>query len=62
MSEPERWYFCLRHYQVEPQQGCKGSDRLGPYPSRDDAENALAKVAERNEQWDNDPRWNDLDD
>ena len=28
-----KWYFCLDHHKVEPQQGCKPSQRLGPYDS-----------------------------
>lgn len=55
----ERWYYCLRHHQVEGKVGCRASDRLGPYPSEAEAANALAKVEERNREWDNDPRWND---
>jgi hypothetical protein len=62
-AESTKWYFCLRHHQVEPAAGCAPSDRLGPYPTEAEAARALEKVAERNEQWDNDPRWNDdLDD
>jgi hypothetical protein len=58
-AEPAEWYFCLRHHRVEPLEGCRAADRLGPYPSEVAAQNALSKVAERNELWDNDPRWND---
>ena len=53
------WFYCLDHKTVEPYQGCKSANRLGPYPSREAAEGALGTVAERNEDWDNDPRWND---
>ena len=59
----ERWYYCVKHHQVEGKRGCSALHRLGPYPSEAEAANALAKVEERNQQWDNDPRWNDdLDD
>ena len=59
----ERWYYCVKHHQVEGKRGCPALHRLGPYPSEAEAANALAKVEERNQQWDNDPRWNDdLDD
>jgi hypothetical protein len=61
MEQPE-WFFCLRHHTVEPREGCKAADRLGPYPSRAEAEHALDKVAERNETWDHDPRWSDDED
>ncbi len=46
------WYFCLKHHAVEPYEGCKAQDRLGPYPSVDEAEHALERVAQRNEEWD----------
>ncbi len=54
----EFWY-CLTHHKVEGRDGCKNADRLGPYDSQAEAENALEKVQERNEEWDNDPKWND---
>lgn len=56
----DQFYFCLKHHAVEGQDGCKPSDRLGPYGSEADAARALEIVAERNEAWDNDPKWNDL--
>lgn len=56
----DQFYYCLIHRAVEPADaGCRNEDRLGPYPTRAQAEQALAAVAERNESWDNDPRWND---
>ncbi|WP_203335647.1 SPOR domain-containing protein [Nocardioides limicola] len=55
----DQWFWCLRHGVVEPFHGCKGADRLGPYPTRAEAERALDRVAERNEAWENDPDWND---
>ncbi len=55
----ERYYFCLEHHAVEGADGCPASDRLGPYESREEAQNALAKVKQRNDEWDNDPAWND---
>ncbi len=54
----EFWY-CLKHKRVEPRDGCRNSDRLGPYGSEAEAGRALDKVEERNEEWDNDPAWND---
>ncbi|MGD7788240.1 hypothetical protein ACQCX2_07935 [Propionibacteriaceae bacterium Y1700] len=56
------FYYCLEHKTVEPYEGCKSDSRLGPYPDRASAEAALATVEERNEKWDNDPKWNDEDD
>ncbi len=56
----DKYYFCLNHHAVEGQDGCKPSDRLGPYATAEDAARALEIVAERNEAWDNDPKWNDI--
>ncbi len=60
MAEGE-WYWCLRHHAVEPYDGCRSEERLGPYATQADASQALAKVAERNKQYDHDPRFVDLD-
>lgn len=46
------WYYCLKHHQVEPFEGCKAADRLGPYRSPEEASQALERVAERNQEWD----------
>ncbi|MGW1771311.1 hypothetical protein [Streptomyces sp. NPDC002104] len=50
------WYFDTRTQSVanEP-----GPDRLGPYPTREKAASALQTVDDRNEQWREDPHWND---
>lgn len=53
----EKYWFCLNHHTVEGATGCKAADRLGPYATHEEAARALEKVAERNEAWDNDPRW-----
>ncbi|WGL50678.1 hypothetical protein P5P86_11960 [Nocardioides sp. BP30] len=58
MSDSE-YYFCLKHHTVEPREGCRAADRLGPYPTEQEAAHALEKVEERNEDWDHDPKWND---
>lgn len=55
------WYYCLNHKTVEPYEACRSASRLGPYATREEAENSLDKVAERNEEWENDPDWNDDD-
>ncbi len=60
MAEGE-WYWCLTHHAVEPYDGCRSEERLGPYATRADASQALAKVAARNKEFDHDPRFNDLD-
>ena len=54
----EQWYWCLEHHRVEPREGCRGADRLGPYATRAEAERALDKVEQRNEDWEaEDARW-----
>jgi len=53
MNENQRWYFCLIHQTIEPEDGpCPGKDRLGPYPTREAAANALETVRRRNQEWD----------
>ena len=56
-----QWYYCLDHRTVEPYEVCKAEARLGPYATRDEASAALERVAERNEEWDTDPRYHDLE-
>ena len=53
------FWFCLTHHTVEGDDGCGPADRLGPYPTAEEAEKALERVRQRNEEWDNDPDWND---
>ncbi len=55
----QAWWFCLKHHQVEPEEGCPNKDRLGPYSTRSEAERALDKVAERNDEWEHDPAWSE---
>jgi hypothetical protein len=57
MSEEQEYWFCLKHKTVEPREGCRNQDRLGPYSSESEAAAALDKVEERNEDWDHDPKW-----
>ena len=55
------WYWCLQHHAVEPYDGCRSEERLGPYATQAEASQALEKVAARNKEFDHDPRFNDLD-
>lgn len=57
MTSENEYYFCLKHHAVEPWDGCKATDRLGPYPTKAEAQAALERVAARNEAWENDPEW-----
>lgn len=45
------WWFCLKHMTVEHGPGCPARDRMGPYPTQDEAAHALDTAATRNEQW-----------
>jgi hypothetical protein len=52
------YYFCLDHHAVEEKGQCRADNRLGPYPTREAAQHALEKVAERNEEADSyDEEW-----
>ena len=44
------WYYCLRHQAVEPAEGCRAIDRLGPYPDRETAAHAVERAHERTAQ------------
>lgn len=57
----QEWYYCVEHGGVEPKFGCRITNRLGPYRTREEAEHALERVERRNESWDEDPDWNDED-
>jgi hypothetical protein len=45
------FYYCLKHHAVEAAGECPAKNRLGPYETREEAQHALERVAERNEQW-----------
>lgn len=57
MEANDEWYYCVEHQRVEEKLGCRITTRLGPYPTREAAERALEKVERRNEEWDEDPAW-----
>jgi hypothetical protein len=59
MAENEWWYDLKTKSAVQDRRAGKAADRLGPYASREEAEGAMDRVAARNEEADNDPRWND---
>ncbi len=47
-----QWWYCVKHKTVESDEvACKAVDRLGPYSSRQEAEGALDRVAQRNAAW-----------
>ncbi|HEX6970018.1 MAG TPA: hypothetical protein VF174_14585 [Micromonosporaceae bacterium] len=57
----DRYFWCLRHQRVETDaHRCPAIELLGPYGSPEEAENALERVRQRNEEWDaEDTRWAD---
>ncbi|HEX2153913.1 MAG TPA: hypothetical protein VHL52_08040 [Acidimicrobiia bacterium] len=55
----EEWYYCVEHDRVEAKFGCRITNRLGPYATREEAEQALEKVEQRNAEWEDDPDWQD---
>jgi hypothetical protein len=57
----QQWWYCLKHQAVEGDSGCANVDRMGPYATEDEAARALATAAQRSDEWDHDPRWNDDD-
>jgi hypothetical protein len=56
-GKPGEWFYCLEHKKVEEGPECPAKDRLGPYPTPQDAARAFEGVEERNEEWETDPRW-----
>ena len=46
------WWWCLTHAAVEEGPGCPNKERLGPYASREQAEQAPARTRARTEQQD----------
>jgi cell division protein FtsN len=59
MAQGDWWFDLKTHQVVSDNNDTKVTDRLGPYKTREDAVRALERVEERNEEYDNDPRWND---
>ena len=56
-----KYWYCVKHHRVETENLCPPIDRLGPYPTEEEATRALQKAEERNEEWDTDPNWNDAE-
>ncbi len=51
------YYFNIRTGQVEQVENkSQSKDLLGPYPNRQDAEQALRSARERTERWDEEDR------
>ncbi|WP_030269191.1 hypothetical protein [Streptomyces sp. NRRL B-24484] len=58
-GKPGEWFYCIKHGKVEEGPECPAKDRLGPYATPGEAAAALETAAERNREWQNDPRWHD---
>ncbi|GGO80042.1 hypothetical protein [Wenjunlia tyrosinilytica] len=56
------WFYCLKHHKVEEGPDCPAKNRFGPYATRAEAEHAMETAAERNLEWETDPRWHDSED
>lgn len=48
----ETWYWCLDHAEVEAGAGCPNDRRLGPYETREQAADALARARARTKEMD----------
>jgi len=46
------WYYCFKHEKVETRDECHHMDRMGPYPTQEDAAHWRDRVEARNEEWD----------
>jgi 2-iminoacetate synthase ThiH len=50
-SEKPQWWFNITTKSVELGLKSKALDRIGPFETKEDAEHALERVAERNLEW-----------
>ena len=48
----EQWFYCFVHKTVEPREGCRAADRMGPYPDKETAARALEIAHARTEEQD----------
>ncbi|WP_327291388.1 hypothetical protein [Streptomyces sp. NBC_01198] len=58
-GKPGEWFYCIEHKRAEEGPDCPSKNRFGPYPTKAAAEHAMETAAERNLEWDTDPRWDD---
>ncbi len=58
-DERTHYYWCVRHRRVETDGNvCAGVNHLGPYTTAKEAETAVQRIADREEQWEaDDTRW-----
>ena len=54
------YWYCVKHKRVEHGGDmCPPIDRLGPFDTAEEAAGAIDLAERRNEEWDEDPNWND---
>lgn len=52
------YWWCLKHGKVEGEDGCAHAERLGPYPTAQEAAHAIERAHERSDDWDQqDKEW-----
>lgn len=56
MSQPVEYFYNLSTGQVEEGRQSHGEDLMGPYPTREAAQNALGTAKARNEAWEDEDR------
>lgn len=60
--DDDQWFYCVKHGTVEQAAGCRAVDRLGPYPDRETAAQALEIARSRTEAADRADRdWDEED-
>lgn len=60
MTDDKDWYFDLSDHTVQQGKAARGANRLGPYPTKAAAEQALEIARARNKAADDsEDRWND---
>ena len=58
MADDKDWFFCLSDHTVRQGKQARGVDRMGPYPSKQAAEQALEIARARNKAADDaDKKW-----
>ncbi|MCK6209371.1 SPOR domain-containing protein [Georgenia sp. EYE_87] len=59
-AEPREFYYNLSTGEVEEGKVHGATNRMGPYPSAEEAAQALARAEARNEKWaEEDEAWED---
>jgi hypothetical protein len=57
-DEGQQWYWCMRHNRAESTDRCGAELRMGPYPTKAEAENFAEKAQAREDAWEEeDDRW-----